>query len=297
MLIFFPANLLIHILETSVKIIDFRVRPPLKRILNAVMYTNGERRDRFTRQVGLEPAPSAQKLSMPMLLDEMKAAGVVMGVITGRVSDFLGSVPNEDVAAIVKEYPGLFCGMAAVDPTNRKAAIKGIDDAMAAGFRGVTIEPGAYPVPLYADDRKLYPIYAHLEDRNIPTIIMTGGNAGPDLSYSSPIAVDRVAGDFPNLRIVISHGNWPWVTEILHVAFRRSNVYISPDMYLHHMPGMDDYLKAANGFLADRFIYASAYPLVPLKDYADWFNKLPLSAEAMQKCVYSNAAKLLGINP
>lgn len=279
------------------KIIDFRVRPPLKGFLKMAMYANGERRDRFTRQLGLAPAPSAQQLSMPGLLDEMKAAGIVMGVITGRLSDFLGSVDNADVAAIVREYPGLFCGMAAVNPINRKAAIKEIDAAMAAGFRGVTIEPGAYPVPIYADDRRLYPIYAHLEDRDIPTIIMTGGNAGPDLSYSSPIAVDRVAGDFPNLRIVVSHGNWPWVHEILHVAFRRPNVYISPDMYLHEVPGMDDYLKAANGFLCDRFIYGSAYPLTPLKDYADWFRKLPLSPAAMQKCVYDNAAKLLGMNP
>lgn len=279
------------------KIIDFRVRPPLKGFLKMVMYSNGERRDRFTRQLGLAPAPSAQKLSMPLLVEEMKAAGVVMGVITGRMSDFLGSVDNEDVAAIVREHPGLFCGIAAVDPTNRRAAIKQIDDAIAGGFRGVNIEPGAYPAPMYADDRRLYPIYAHLEDRDIPTVIMNGGNAGPDLGYTIPIALDRVACDFPNLRIVVSHGNWPWVTEILHVAFRRPNVYVSPDMYLHELPGMDDYLKAANGFLADRFIYGSAYPLAPLKEYADWFLKLPLRPEAMEKCIYGNAARLLGVNP
>ena len=279
------------------KLIDFRVRPPLKGFLKTVMYSNGERRDRFTRQLGLEPAPSAQKLSMPGLIEEMKKAGVVMGVITGRISGYLGAIDNADVEAIVREYPQLFCAMAAVDPTNRVAAVKQIDDAMAAGFRGVTIEPGAYPVPLYADDRKLYPIYAHLEDRKIPTVIMTGGNAGPDLSYSSPITIDRVAGDFPNLQIVISHGNWPWVTEILHVAFRRPNVYLSPDMYLYEMPGMADYIKAANGFLSERFIYASAYPLVPLLDYAEWFKKLPLKPEAMERIGYGNAAELLGIKP
>jgi predicted TIM-barrel fold metal-dependent hydrolase len=279
------------------KIIDFRVRPPLRGFLKMVMYSNGERRDRFTRQLGLEPAPSAVKLSTPMLLEEMKAAGVVHGVVMARNSDFLGSASNEDVGAICKEHPGLFSAVAAIDPTNRKTAIRQIDDALAAGFVGVTVEPGAYPVPLYADDRRLYPIYAHLEDRNVPTVIMTGGNAGPDLSYSSPIQLDRVAADFPNLRIVVSHGNWPWVSEIIHVAFRRSNVYVSPDMYLYNMPGMDDYLRAANGFLADRFIFATAYPLVPLKDYADWFVKLPLKPENMEKCAYRNAANLLGIAP
>ena len=279
------------------KIIDYRVRPPMRGFLGMVMYSNGPRRDRFTRQLGLEPAPSAVKLSMPLLLEEMDAAGVVHGAVMARNSDFLGSCSNEDVAAIVKEHPGRFSAIAAIDPNDRKRAIRQIDGALASGFRGVTIEPGAYPIPLYADDRKLYPIYAHLEDRNVVTTIMTGGNAGPDISYSNPVQLDRVAADFPSLRIVVSHGNWPWVSEILHVAFRRPNVYVSPDMYLYNMPGMDDYLKAANGFLAERFVFASAYPLVPLKEYAQWFVKLPLKPENMENCVYRNAAGLLGISP
>lgn len=279
------------------KIIDYRVRPPLKGFLGMVMYSNGPRRDRFTRQLGLEPAPSAVNQSMPMLLEEMAAAGVVHGAVMARNSGFLGSVSNADVGAIAAEYPERFSAIAAIDPTDRRRAIREIDDALAAGFRGVTIEPGAYPIPLYADDRRLYPIYAHLEDRNVVTTIMTGGNAGPDLSYSHPVQLDRVAADFPNLRIVVSHGNWPWVSEILHVAFRRANVYVSPDMYLYNMPGMDDYLKAADGFLADRFVFASAYPLVPLEEYAQWFVRLPLKPENMEKCVYRNAAGLLGFSP
>jgi predicted TIM-barrel fold metal-dependent hydrolase len=187
--------------------------------------------------------------------------------------------------------------MASVDPTNRKKAIAQIDAALAAGFKGVTIEPGAYPVPLYADDRKLYPIYAHLEDRKVPTVIMTGGNAGPDLSYSDPITLDRVAGDFPNLRIVVSHGNWPWVNQILHVAFRRSNVSLSPDMYFHKAPGMDEYLMAAVSWMAERFFFATAYPLVPLKEYTEWFVRLPLKPANMERILYRNTAELLGISP
>ena len=61
---------------------------------------------------------------------------------------------------------------------------------------------------------------------------MAGGNGGPDLSYSDPVHVDRVAADFPALPIVVSHGGWPWVHQILHVAYRRQNVHVSPDMYL-----------------------------------------------------------------
>jgi len=51
------------------------------------------------------------------------------------------------------------------------------------------------------------------------------------------------------------------------------------------------------GFLADRFVFASAYPLVPLRAYAEWFVTLPLKPDVLQKCAYDNAASLLGVRP
>jgi len=277
------------------RIIDFRLRPPVPGYLETAMYANPARRDRFTRQLGLEPAPSATALSLAQCLEEMDQAGVAIGVLPARESGYLGSTPNSAVKAIVDAHPDRFVGLAAISPLDRRRAIRAIDDCMAAGFRGVNIEPGAYPVPLYPDDAKLYPIYAHCEDRRIPIVLMAGGNGGPDLSYSDPVRVDRVAADFPELPIVVSHGGWPWVHQILHVAYRRANVYVSPDMYLANMPGMADYIAAAKGFLQDRFIYGSSYPLTPLKQYAEWFRTLGFEAELFDKLVYGNAARLLGL--
>ncbi len=276
-------------------IIDFRVRPPLKGYLQASMYTNPALRNRYTRGLGLEPAPSAEQRSMPLLLEEMDAAGVTRAVVTARVSDFFGSVSNQDVAEIVAEYPGRFIGVAAVDPTHRRRAIGEIDGAMAMGLKAVNIEPGAYPIPMYADDARLYPLYAHCEDNRIPVIIMNGGNAGPDISYSFTVPLDRVAADFPDLKIVVSHGGWPWVAQVIHVAYRRPNVYLSPDMYLHEAPGMEHYLQALQGFLAERFLFASCYPLTPVKDYALWFQALPLSPAVRERALWRNAAELLSL--
>lgn len=276
--------------------IDFRLRPPVKGFLDMVMYSRAERRDGITRSHGMEPAASAQAKSMDMLLAEMDEAGVTCGVVMGRYSGLYGSVSNQDVADIVKTWPGRFVGVGSIDPSDRKRAIAQIDEAIALGLRGINLEPGAYPQPLYSDDRRLYPIYAYCEDRDIPVTIMAGGSAGPDLSYTYPVHVDRVAGDFPQLRIAITHGAWPWVSEILHVAFRRPNVYLSPDQYLCNMPGMDDYIRAANGFLADRFLYASSYPFIGVKRYADWFRSLPIKPELLPQLTYSNAARFLGLD-
>lgn len=277
-------------------IIDFRLRPPLKGFLDLIMYANAERRDAATRRHGMTPARSAQTQSMPLLLEEMDAAGVALGVVMGRYSGLYGAVSNEDVAEIVRAYPGRFVGVGSLDPSNRRQAIRQIDEALALGLKGINLEPGAYPVAMHADDRRLYPIYACCEDRGIPVVIMAGGSAGPDLSYTNPVHIDRVAGDFPGLRIAVSHGGWPWVQEILHVAYRRENLYVSPDQYLCNMPGAQDYLTAANGYLAERFLYGSSYPFIGVKDYADWFASLPIRPELMGALQYGNAARFLGLD-
>lgn len=275
--------------------IDFRVRPPYKGFLDTVMYSDPVRRDRFTRQLGLEPSPAALALSVDLMIKEMDAAAIDIGVVVGRNSGFFGSVSNATVLEFVSAHPGRFLAVASIDAANRKAAIAEIDWAIGAGFKAINIEPGAYPVPMHSDDRRLYPIYAHCEDRGIPVIIMNGGNAGPDLSYSKPEALDRVLADFPTLKVAVSHGGWPWVHEILHMAYRRSNLYVSPDMYLVDMPGMRDYIDAANGFLRDRFIYATSFPLCPIKGYRDWFERLPLTPEARHAALQDNPARFLGL--
>jgi predicted TIM-barrel fold metal-dependent hydrolase len=276
-------------------IIDFRLRPPLKGFLDLIMYANAERRDAATRRHGMEPAQSAQKQSMELLLKEMDDAGVTLGVVMGRFSGVYGSVTNQDVAEIVKAYPERFVGVGSIDPSDRRRALRQMDEALSLGLKGINLEPGAYPTPLYADDRRLYPIYAYCEDRGIPVVIMAGGSAGPDITYTNPAHVDHVCGDFPGLRVAVTHGGWPWVQEILHVAYRHPNLYVSPDQYLCNMPGADDYLTALNGFLSERFLYGSSYPFIGAKAYADWFRNLPIRPEVMDDVLYRNAARFLDL--
>jgi predicted TIM-barrel fold metal-dependent hydrolase len=275
------------------KVIDFRIRPPFKGFLDTLMYSQPDRRDRFTRQLGLTPSAAATAKSCDLLIKEMDEAGIDIGVVVGRNSEFLGSVPNADVMEFVRSHPGRFLAVASVALADGKKAIHEIDAAMAAGFKAINFEPGAQAVPMEIDDRRLYPVYAHCEDKAVPVIILAGGNAGPDIGYTVPVALDRVLADFPKLKVAVAHGGWPWVHQVLHIAFRRPNLYLSPDMYLVNMPGMDDYVKAADGFLADRFIYATSFPLCPAKGYLDWFKTLPIKLENMERILYRNALEFL----
>jgi predicted TIM-barrel fold metal-dependent hydrolase len=276
-------------------VIDLRVRPPVGAFLDLLLYTDAARRDRITRMHGFEPAGSAQAKSMPLFLQEMDAAGVTTGVLPARFSDRLGAIGNDAVLEVMHAYPGRFVGLAAVDPSDRRKAMDAIDRAAVAGFKGINFEPGSYPRPMHVDAAPLYPLYGCCEDLGLPVVIMAGGSAGPDLGYTNPVQVDHVAADFPHLRVVVSHGGWPWVHGILHVAYRRANVFISADQYLANMPGMDDYIAAINGFLGERFLYGSSYPFLPIDKCLAWFRSLPIRAALMEGLLWRNASNVFGI--
>ena len=81
-----------------------------------------------------------------------------------------------------------------------------------------------------ADDERLMPLYELCQDLEVPAFVMSGPTT-PDLRLNDPLAVDRVARTFPKLPLVCCHGFYPNVAEMVTVAFRNENVFVSPDMY------------------------------------------------------------------
>src|SRR6185295_4274576 len=159
------------------RIIDFRLRPPLKGFLDMVMYADIERTARMAAGIGMSLPPSVQQRSVDLMFREMDEAGIEIGVVPGRVSPVLGTIDNSDVVSMVTQYPRRLVGFTSVDPVNRRRAIAGIEAAMKQGMKGVVIEPGLLASPMHLDDARLYPIYAHCEDARVPVLFMAGGNA------------------------------------------------------------------------------------------------------------------------
>ena len=279
-------------------IIDCRLRPPARGFLNLSLFRDTERTKRMSRCFGMPQAPSTAQRSTELLLKEMDSAGITMGVVPGRRAyPFLGGVSNEDIVAIMNDYPGRFLGVAGIDPTNRQEALDEIDTYVKNGpLVGVGLAPGLLPTPMYPNDRRIYPIYEKLEAEGIPLLLMAGGGNGPDLSYGFPAILDQIAADFPKMTIINTHGGYPYVTEVLFVAYKRPNIYICPDMYLFNFPGWQDYVTAANGFLQDRFLFGTAYPFIPLEEGVAHFKNMPFKPEVLPKLLYKNIATALKLD-
>jgi predicted TIM-barrel fold metal-dependent hydrolase len=276
------------------KIIDVRMRPPVGSFLKLKMFKDKNYAASLGK--GFALAPSVLQDSLELLFEEMDSIGNYIGCVTGinqGADPASGGFGNKELYDLVSKYPDRFIGLGVVDIGDRRKALDDLDRCINEfGFKAINIVPGSYKVPMYADDRRLYPLYSKCADMGVPVFILVGGNSGLDISYSNPVHVEHVATDIPELKLVVNHGAWPWVTQILQVVRRRPNMYLSADIYLT-FPGGDQYVDAVNVYLSDRFFYGTAYPFTPLGPYYEEFKSLGIKEEYMDKVLYKNLAELL----
>ena len=274
-------------------VIDVRLRPPFKSFKQ--QFASPAANKAFSARFGLTSPESVQQVSEELMLKEMDEAGITLALATGRNGHFRYNVSNDDVVEMTAHFGGRIMGAAGLDCSNVSAAMADIEKHVINGpLKAVSMEPGACAVPLYANDRRLYPIYEMCQAHKIPVILMLGGRAGPDVSYSNPAIISSIAADFPNGKFMVSHGGWPWVQAVIGACFWQNNIWLCPDMYLMNNSGVQDYVAAANTWLQDRFLFGSAYPLMPIGESLTIFKSL-FKEEVLPKLLYKNAAELFNI--
>lgn len=283
------------------RVIDAGARPPFAATLPMGLYARGGGMTSRIKR-GQPPDRALQQGSLSLFLEECRAAGIVRTVINAKAAgpgfnpqDPPEGLPNEAVAGLVRENPDRFSATASFDVVGDPRALDAAEAALATGFVGIALYPGYMPTPADCDDPRLFPMYELCSAKGTPVIVMAGGWAGPDLSYSDPVHVDRVAATFPQLKLVVMHGGSPFAQAIVGVLYRRSNVWLMPDMYFPGGSGEADYMAAMRTYARDRFVFASAYPSCPLRDQLERVCALPLPASAIDCYLYRNAASLYGL--
>lgn len=283
--------------------IDFRIRPPYGESLHMSLFTSGQmpaskRFEELPLMIGRKRIPSAVNGSLDMMIKEMDDAGIDYGVLMGRKTNHpvFGNTKNSEFDEICKKYPNRFFSFAALNPFDADWREQ-LDEAVKNGCRGVGFDPGWYVPSLRCDAPELMPLYQACEEKGLIASITSSIFLGPDVSYSDPAAIHRVAAKFPKLKIVVPHACWPHIPQILGVALICPNVYLMPDCYFYntHIPFADDIADAANGYLMKQLLFASSYPVYGFQAAIDGWKAKPLCREALLHSLHYNAAKLLGL--
>ncbi len=210
-------------------------------------------------------------------------------------------VPNEEVAEVAAEHADVLIPFASIDPHKGKMGVrearKLIEDYGVRGFKFHPTSQGFFP-----NDRKTaYGLYEVIAAAGLPALFHTGqtgagagapGGMGLRLKYSSPIYLDDVAADFPNLTIVMAHPSFPWQDEALSVATHKANTYIdlsgwSPKYFPQNL------VQYSNTLLRERVLFGSDYPVFAPDRWIADFQKLPIKDEVRPLIMRENAIKML----
>jgi len=283
-------------------IIDIRMTAPMKEWINPDeaqrIFSHGYMRGylgTYSDVAGLT------KVTVDGLIDNMNDGGVDVAVLQGEWAFGDYRKQNDAVYKIAKAHSERFVAhYLCVNPLEDDDMAKVVErEVKERGFKGVNIQ--GWSCKMRPNDKRFQPVYAKCQELKIPVTIHSSINFTVDrtIDYSRPLYLDEIACDFPDLTIVANHGGWPWVTEMVAVAWKHPNVYIeigavSPKYIGTPGTGWEPLIRYGNSLLQDRVLFATDC-MLPHKRCVDEIEALPLKDAVKEKWLGGNAARLIGL--
>ena len=270
-------------------VIDFRLRP-FSEHYDAGFSEAMVRR--FFSGFGYDITTAAIDRSYESLRSELDAAHVVKAVLPGRKVYNTTNAELFDYAAL---DPQRFLVFPFLDVANPREALDVIEqDVVARGAKGVSIEPlGGNDVRF--DDERVFPIYERLQELGLPVLATVSAFASDLIDPTIPRQIHRVVTTFPKLTFIAAHAGWPWVAEMVPIAFMNTNLYLLADFEGTRGNASPELRQAAERMVPDQVLFGSSFPLGPIaqgvRNIRDWH----LQPEEERKVLYGTAAKILGL--
>ena len=239
------------------------------------------------------------------VIQEFTDAGVEAVLVALDLETTVATPPcsNDYVAGMWKRHPDrVIQAWGAVDPFKGEAAIEEAKKAInELGMLGFHFHPimGHFAV----NDRQFYPLWETIVELNAPVMIDVGttgmgagmpGGMGAKIRHAHPLALDDLAADFPDLKIIAAHPGWPWVDDMTAVALHKGNVYWELSGWApKYFP--DQLKKDVRSRLKDKIMFGSDYPSLPYERIFREWDELGYAPEIMEKVFHKNAEDFLGL--
>lgn len=284
--------------DSGATVIDFRVRLPSR--LRPTGIPPPEYVDQYDAVLDTRSKSAA---ALDDLVREMSDAGVGQAIVHaeyeyGNVADAL----NDAVAELVASGSSMFFGFSTIGlaPLRIRTMVRQVDTGHSSGMRGINIQPSFFGIQ--PADRRLYPVYSRAEELGMVVALHSGVNYTTHQIIESdhPRYFDRVACDFPNLKIVACHAGWPWATELVAVMRKHPNVYadfggLSPRYVGEADTGWGVMRRFMDSLLCRQVLFATDWPVFAHRRALQEWRAMGLKDETLSKLFRTNVQQLLGV--
>jgi predicted TIM-barrel fold metal-dependent hydrolase len=260
----------------------------------------------------------------------LKDAGVSKAVIMGQdCSRIWNSSCGEDyVLECVRKYSDLFVALASVEAVDKwgrfnKPGLEYFEKAVREyGFKGLLLTP---PYGYYSsDDPEVYPFYEKAVELDAVVqfhhCASSAGIALAPFKYINPQSLNNVLIDFPHMKVVVEHLNYPWSEELYWMMMNQGvNLYADLAMTYHRPLTLTwNLVKAKEHGVIDKIMYASDYWVAgsgvfsdnPGNDMKKWIELIrnginriakksgwpTFTLDEIDGILYQNAARFHGFN-
>jgi predicted TIM-barrel fold metal-dependent hydrolase len=270
------------------KIIDSRVRLRTEQLLK--IWTD-EHKTPYSDYVHLYKMKS--RLSpMPVseLIDHAAVSDVEKMMVYGITAD-----DNEHILEIARQFKEVIPVAGISIEKGIRYALRDIKKYCDEGAAAIFLPPFAMKSGL--NDKMLYPLYGFCELMKIPVIVHGSIHfwRGAYMWNGQPQYIDEVAVDFPELKVIVSHGGNGFGPPILAVAQRHPNVYLEFSA-LNPAFMAPEFLYAANTYLKSKCVFGTDYPLVDFGVASERWKKV-LRENVQELFFYKNILDALYKDP
>lgn len=251
-----------------------------------------------------EPTPEPPEVLRRWLqeIDRYKLDGVVF--VTGPGAEFM--------AEAQRAHPDKIYAFSHVSPDDPQAPEILKRDLDELGLKGYKCFGPRFELPL--DDRRYWPLWELLAERNRPVLIHYGvlGGGGGIVFHPrmSPLTIDPVARAFPEMPIVVPHFGAGYWGDLLQLGWAHENVLVDTsgsNQWIRWMPyplTLGDLVrKAYETFGPERIIFATDSQYFPrgfalryLQDFVRECAYAGIPDSALRAMVHDNAWRLLHPN-
>jgi hypothetical protein len=212
---------------------------------------------------------------------------------------------NTPITEYVHQDPSKLIGFFSVDPRDPDC-IEKMRYYIEIGFKGLKTGPvyqGYHP-----NSYKATKVFKEAERLGIPVLFHQATAPGEMylLELAQPLLLEKVAHQFPDLKIVFAHIGHPWWREVIMLIRRNENMYADLSGNFYHPWDFYNSLVLAHEWgQLDKLLFGSDFPLTTPKETINSLinlnnmlegTRLPrIPEDAIQEIINRDSLKILGI--